>query len=315
MRGRSFHSLPILIFLAFSAQTGHRFRMGKRGRFLIAVAAIAVLAVLAWAVLRSPATAPEPVYNGKPLSHWLRGYGNFTSDTNSPTSGEADAAVREIGPDATPTLLLMLRAHDIPLKTKFLNWATRYRYFRVHYPNSGTINFEAWMGLRVLGPDAYGAVPELIHILDEKAPSNSVSFAMMILANIGPGAYAAVPSLLRLAADTNQLTRNSAIFALGRIHADPDAVVPVLINALHDPSAATQERAVASLGDFGGDARSAVPDLTAIIHEPDGGSNSVPTSPAPRIVRTAAEYALRQIDPENYPRVVTNSVQAPIPYR
>jgi hypothetical protein len=287
--------------------------MGKRGRVLIALAAVAVLAVLAWTMLHTP--APEPVYNGKPLSYWLRGYG-YSYDTNLPSSAQADAALREIGTNAVPTLLRMLRAHDSPLKTRFLKWAFRYRYFRINYPSAGTINLEACHGFRALGPNAYGAVPELIRVLDEKASPNLVSFSAMALAGIGPDAHAAVPSLLRMAVTTNENLRNSAFYALGQIHADPRGVIPVLARGLHDPSPMIRAWAASGLGNFGPDAISAVPELVAILNEPTPNSNSVRGYRGSNVsVRDNVEPALRQIDPETYARVITNNTQAPTPYR
>jgi HEAT repeat protein len=288
--------------------------MGKRGRVLIAIAAVAILAVLAWGVLRSSATAPEPVYKGKPLSYWLQGYGFTYNATNRPNYQDAQIAMMAAGTNAIPVLLRMLRAQDSPLKTRLLWWSYRYAYFRDHFRSAGALNSEALNGFANVH-DASGAVPELIKMVNENRHGLQTTYAIIILSQIGPAAHEAVPSLLHTLAGTNESARAAALEALGGIHANPQAVVPVLIKALHDSSAGTRARAVVALGGFRGDASPAVPDLLAILHEPDGGSNSVPPTPSTMSVRAAADYALRQIDPETYARVITNNTQAPIPSR
>jgi hypothetical protein len=280
--------------------------MGKRGRILIALTAVALLGVLAWVMLGAPSSPPEPVYKGKPLSYWLRGYG-FPS-TNGPSRYDADGAISAVGTNAIPTLLRMLCERDVSLKSKFLNWAVRYSFFRAHYHGSVEINFEAMSGFGALGPQAAGAISDLIQIMDKNSPPETRSFSANILGGMGPEAAAAVPSLLRAATNADTLVRNSAIWALGEIRADPDAVVPVLVKALHDPFPPVRQWAASGLGNFGPVAKSAVPVMVAILNEPIGGSNSVPvTRGAIGSVRTIVAGALLRIDPEFSRRMATHT--------
>jgi HEAT repeat protein len=287
--------------------------MGKRGRVLIAIAAVAILAVLAWTVLYSP--APEPVCRGKPLSYWLQGF--IPGSPNQPTYTDATVAVDAIGTNAIPVLVRMLRAHDSPLKTKFFFWAAHVRFLKLSYTPSFLINIQAQEAFRFLGPSAATAVPELIGILDQQISPHSEVSTALALANIGPEAKAAVPSLLSMATSTNEFVRGHALYALGRIHAEPGMVVPILVKALHDPFAMNRGTAAGALGRFGGNARPALPALLAMFHDPNVNSNSayVHAYSFNADVLTQVEYALRQIDPETYAPVVTNSVQTPIPYR
>ncbi|HXD01412.1 MAG TPA: hypothetical protein VN048_18885 [Verrucomicrobiae bacterium] len=209
---------------------------------MIAVAAIAVLAMLAWAILFSTSSAPEPVYKGKPLSYWLEPYAysifqRKVSTETIPSREEADTALRQIGTNAIPTLLRMLRAHDSPLKIKFLQLTYRAPYFPIHYKPASIINVQAMQAFHVLGPDASCAIPDLVKILDQNISQSSYFHTAAILASFGPEAKMAVPSLLRAAMNTNQP------------------------------------------------------------------------------MRFAAESALRQIDLETYARVITNNIQAPMPYQ
>jgi hypothetical protein len=212
--------------------------MGKRGRVLIAVAAIAVLAVLAWAFLLAPSSAPEPVYNGKPLSYWLEPYAysifqRKVSTETIPSREEADTALRQIGTNAIPTLLRMLRAHDSPLRIKFLQLTYRAPYFPIHYRPASIINVQAMQAFRVLGPDASCAIPDLVKILDENISLSSSLHTAVVLASFGSDAKMAVPSLLRAAVSTNQSMRFAAAFALHQI--DPETYPPVAITSVQAP--------------------------------------------------------------------------------
>jgi HEAT repeats len=288
--------------------------MGKRGRVLIALTAVAVLAVLAWTLLHAP--APEPVYNGKPLSYWLQGYmmAGYNYGTNRPTAYEAAAAMRGAGTNSIPVLLQMLRAHDSPLKTKLLIWTTRHHIPGIHYTQPITLNVEASLAFYALGPQATNAVPDLIKILDQNISDGSRGSTASVLGKIGPEAAAAVPALLRAAASTNEFVYTSALSALGWIHADSGEVVPVLIKALHDPWAGTRSSAIFALGCFGGDAKSAVPALVALLNDPSLNSNRSPgPTSASFNLRGLVQKTLQQIDPGTYARVVTNAPPASTP--
>jgi hypothetical protein len=283
--------------------------MEKRGRILIAAAAVLAIGIIAWAFFGGRSVPPEPMYKGKPLSYWLQAYDPVSGGTNRPSRAYADAAIKHAGTNAIPLLLQMFRAHESPLKTKLLRWASRYAYLREHFRSANELNMEAYSGFAVLGGDAAGAVPELIKLVDDTHDDGRATLPILILLRLGPAAHDAVPSLLRAATSTNQSTRGMALAALGQIHANPQAVVPILRSALHDPSANIPAYAAGGLGSFRGQAAPAVPDLVAILREPDGGPNSVPLEPrmSTMSVRTVVEDALKRIDPDTYARVVTNA--------
>jgi len=275
--------------------------MRKWVRNLPAMLVAAMVVGVAWLVLLTPA---EPGYQGKRLRVWLQGYAG-----KGQRRKETDEAVRHIGTNSIPTLLRMLRAHDSPLKTKLLTWASKHRSLGIHYTNPSIFNQQAFMGFQALGPDAASAVPKLIKILDQNVSECSANYTARTLAVIGPEAKAAVPWLLRAATSTNASDHSDALWALGQIHADADDVVPVLIRALRNPSVQDQLFAAIALGKFQGDAKSAVPALLEVLKSP------MPTVPSPAVIQTLlwrldfrqhVEQDLQQIDPEAYARVVTN---------
>ena len=74
----------------------------------------AIFGILAWGRRQ-----PEPTYQGKSLTAWLK---CLQSDGSSK---EANAALLSISTNAFPILLRMLRAHDTPLKLKLVDLAQK----------------------------------------------------------------------------------------------------------------------------------------------------------------------------------------------
>jgi HEAT repeat protein len=296
--------------LAFQAQSAQGSFMGKRGRILIAMMAVVVVGAMAWAFFAARSAPPEPVYRGKPLSYWLQGYTSAAVFTNVPSQMEAYEAVHDAGTNAIPLLLQMLQTENSQAKITLVLWAFSIPYVKHHYSWPLNKSYLGLQGFSALGMNATPAIPDLIKILNENSNSITVEYAERILGGLGsaPAAADAVPALLRIASRTNGEEATFAIQTLSQIHPRVDAVVPVLVKALHDPRAPIRANVAFGLGLFGHDAKPAVPELVAILSEPVPGSNSVPAIPGHLMsVRSAAEIALRAIDPETFARVVTNS--------
>ena len=86
-----------------------------RNVFVVVLATALVLAFwLAW-------STREPTYQGRALTAWLR---DMEANNRGTISGGAQAqqAVRQIGSNAIPRLLQLLRAHDTRLKTDIVSW-------------------------------------------------------------------------------------------------------------------------------------------------------------------------------------------------
>ena len=286
--------------------------MGKKGLIVSIALLTIVLGVMVWAVLRP--REHEPVYKGKPLSYWLGGY--FQTSTNDAVDQKmANEAMKHVGTNAIPTLLRMLRKTDSALKLKLLSLSQKQHFFRVPYTHPTIYYSEARDGFRALGPLASNAVPELVKIYDQNLSPMSQATIAGIFGTIGPAAKAAVPSLVRELVNTNGSVRNNAIVALGRIHADPDVVVPALIKALNDSDPNNQVQVAMVLRAYGTDAKAAVPALIELSKQP---SAPIPMPGRPGMPRGArmpraigpsegAAMALRQIDPETADRVLTNT--------
>jgi HEAT repeats len=271
--------------------------VGNKGRILVVSFVIMVLALFTWQVM-SP---HEPVYEGKKLSVWLEAYAHapgFGIGLRSPEQMEADKAMRQIGTNAIPTLLKMLRFKNHPLNDKIAYWLKALHLSREGYVHESVKHSEAAEAFRVLGPQVKEAVPELIKIYDENLSVESQSLLPEIFGSIGTASKEAIPTLIRMTQNTNVWVRNNAVFALGLVAEEPETVVPVLIKAIDDPDPWVRHNAVGSLDFFGRDAKAAIPKLLELRKSDDSS------------MRERAEIVLQKMDPKAVQRAeVQNAIQ------
>jgi hypothetical protein len=251
----------------------------KRYRILLVVLLVAVVGGLAWQVLRPR----EPVYKGKSLSYWL---GKACVFLDGEWDGEAEDAVRQIGTNAIPTLLQMLRAKDSALTGKLLDLAEKQPFLTIRHTSAYQRNAQAARAFLILEASAKEAVPALIEIYDQNISEMSQLNTASALGSIGPAAKSAVPSLLRGMNSPDEDVRSLSIQALGEIHAEPALVVPVLVKSLQDTKSGIKCDAAEALGEFGAEAKVVAPVLLQLLTDPDSS------------VRDAATNALKVIDPE-----------------
>lgn len=199
---------------------------------------------------------------------------------------DARSAVRQIGTNAIPYLLNMLRETDTALQIKLLELAKKQKFIRIHSKPAWVRNNEAAYGFEILGAEAKHAVPALAEIFEQDLSPSSQSSVADALAGIGPDASAAVSSLLRGATNSDTSVRVHAVYALSQIHPPSELAVPALISYLSDPSFGVRVIAARGLGKYGPEARQAVPALVKLLNDKEKG------------VQRAAAYAIKQIDPE-----------------
>jgi hypothetical protein len=78
------------------------------------VLTLLVATAVAWPFLRRV----EPLYNGKPLTFWAQQYCSNNWSGRKELAREAAFAVLQIGPNAIPFLLDLMRARDSDLKKR-----------------------------------------------------------------------------------------------------------------------------------------------------------------------------------------------------
>ena len=190
---------------------------------------------------KEPALA-EPVYNGTKLTAWLSNY-------STPNRAPADQALRQIGSDALPTLLRMLRDNG---------------------PSEKSLHLQAAWGIRALGSNAQSAVPELIRIADQGVSTDSRAWTIEALGFIGEPARETLPQFLKWATNAEDRVRAEAVWALGWAFGkkgfECERVLPVLTGALHDTNTLVRVRALGSLQSYGPAAKSVVPSLIELLN-------------------------------------------------
>ena len=134
--------------------------------FCLALGAVVMLASI------SMASPDEPASQGHSLSYWLEHYSLRGSDADRKIAEKAEIAIREIGTNALPALLVWLRYEPSQTKTNiqhFLAHLRRSSYGR-WVPASLTYDHgvpPAQVGFMVLGPAAAEAIPELEKIAND----------------------------------------------------------------------------------------------------------------------------------------------------
>ena len=214
----------------------------KRVWIAIVVVVVALAGVVGWQVMKP---SDEPVYRGRALTSWLRDsaevfyvvdhpgldmfqrydlispLGTNASAGLNATAPQAREALHQIGTNAIPTLLRLLRAKDSPSKAKFINLARRQRLIKIELAPSDFWNYAAAWAFQQLGESARSAVPSLIDIAKENVSQSSRKFAIMSLGSVGPAAKEAVPALLLWLTNADSEVRSWAAISLR--HIDPQA--------------------------------------------------------------------------------------------
>ena len=264
--------------------------MKRRVTVLCVVALAVAVGGLGWVWLGSH----EPAYQGRPLSVWMDEWNKYLlANQGSPDRArrdQAQAAIRQIGSNALPTLLSMAGATDSALKKRLIALANKQSLVKLRLHPADYYHARATCGFSALGPTAKPAVPALIRLLHNQDRQVRAS-AAQCLSLIGPEAADAVPALIEtLNAEGNGYgpVLINSMLALGAIHSDPERVVPFLLQYVNGPRKDWNYNAPAmdALGRYRERARSAVPAILPFLSAPDESH------------RSSADAALCAIDPQ-----------------
>src|SRR5258705_12932135 len=128
--------------------------MSKRFKLVFAVILFALVTEIVWLVLRQ--REPDPIVQGKPLSHWLAGY---QSGVDMRTRAKTDEIISETGTNAFPILLRMLRARDPALKRWLMQIARKQNLGRIHFIPAQERHYQAGVAFSRLGAAGSEAIP------------------------------------------------------------------------------------------------------------------------------------------------------------
>lgn len=172
----------------------------------------------------------SPVYEGKPLAHWIK----VLRDPNSKGWGHARQVLEGLGPRdraAAPLLLRALGEEDPPKPVRD--------------------------GLLGIGS---AAVPALVEALKDRDAAVRAAAADVLL-RLGEEARKAVPALRQALKDAEAGVRVAAARALWLLEGDDREVLPVLAGGLAAAKPAVRLQAAHGLGLLGPKARAAAPAL------------------------------------------------------
>ncbi len=237
--------------------------MGPKRFICLAALLLAGLVVLLWSTLPSR----EPRYLGQPLSFWLSG--NWVSHTPVELAfihDNQDAAIRQMGPTAVPTLVRWLRAHDSPLELNLFVLLQKQSYIHFHRFTDVQQHRLASDGFVALGASAQSAIPYVLEIAQHGPDNDSRMHALFVLSQLGAPTERDLPALVNSAICANSPdAQRYAIQALGRIHAQPSLVVPALLSVLKTSSDKTHVDALKALCQMPAVPRLSRPVVSAMI--------------------------------------------------
>lgn len=181
---------------------------------------LVVASVAAVVVVYGLVTPREPVYAGKTLSAWLRGFEGDTRESRT----QAASAVQHIGTNGLSILVAMLRdagPKNEPAWRRFLrDVLSKQTLIKVSIPRASNPRTQALAALDALGPTGKDAVPHVEKLLAETPPDPR---ALLVLARMGTDG---VPPLTRALTNSERAIRFGARACLDAIEARSGLVYP-----------------------------------------------------------------------------------------
>jgi hypothetical protein len=161
--------------------------------------------------LQGTAYSGEPESHGHSLSYWLE---HCMPGNGAEERKLAEAAIRDIGTNGLPAMLVWLRYEPSQTKTNIMEFLKRMRQTAYGRWIPPQLTYEngpppAHIGFLVLGPEAAPAIPELALIANDAQHPRPAARAMMALSAIGSAALPAVQA--RLANTNFPFTPNAAV--------------------------------------------------------------------------------------------------------
>src|SRR2546421_3735492 len=235
---------------------------------------MALVCLLGLALFSHLFSHQEPTYQGKPLSEWAQQYGaNHWSGTDRAADKEAEFAIQQVGTNAIPFLLGMMRARDSALKKKLRMIVPEVWHDDLRLrDSSGEVRRVGAHGLAALGTNAAAAVPALIELARNHPDDDGRYIAVFAIRTLGSAAEPAIPFLIQCLTNKINFIRDDAALGLGYIHRRSEIAVPALIQYLEfartSPSSFELRDAIESLARFGIESKAAVPALLSLLNDP-----------------------------------------------
>jgi HEAT repeat protein len=193
--------------------------------------------LLAGALLFRATRDSEPVCEGKRLGEWVE----LLTAGNGSKRAEAEVALRQMGTNALPHLVRMLRTRDSAFKENVRLVASLQTMVNLRLSRAADQRSRALAAFEALGSEARAAIPDLADLLNRGENPMDLGRA---LAAVGPDAV--WPLTQALAHEDGEI-RAAAAYGLGLLRAEGRVVVPVLVRGLEDKDYAVRFYAARSL--------------------------------------------------------------------
>lgn len=223
--------------------------MNKRLRLAFVFLLVTVLAIASWLTFHSR----EPVYQGKKLSAWLEDFSQqFNPDEYSDEEADrarvakATEALRHIGTNALPHLLVLIRDRPLPspLHDKINELLEKQSFVSIRLPERKDLSWQACEAFSVLGDGAKPAIPELEKLLMSEHTAHLASYCLRVV-----GADA-VPALLHGLANTNPQVQSVSLQTLGEIGPAAHDAIPRVLQIAQAPGARLAGQALRVLSEL-----------------------------------------------------------------
>jgi len=227
----------------------------------------------------------EAVYQGKTLSSWLEAYYPWGQKQQVEEYARADEALRQMGTNALPFLLLMIRASDSPLRRSANTLLRKQRFFEFELAIAETSHRRAQAAFRALREIAKPAIPQLAQLLNDRDP-DVAAYAADALGEIGPDSAGALVDAMHHESGKvralGAMAAGSCAFEANHSGHEPvdakmaaafgsfaNRVVPHLVNCLKDNDPDVRGRAAEALGFFGKPSSKVLSGLTELLADKD----------------------------------------------
>jgi len=159
-----------------------------------------------------------PKFHGKSANAWVKELGSPGGN-----KGQAMNALLRLGcPESGPHLISALESQGTPGYRSL--WPKLPDSLRKHLPDPNArlyqTRYHAVVVLKEFGTSASGAIPALVHLLDEPNPSFRCN-VIAALGEIGPNDSAAISALRKMAEDKDPFIRSTASAALAKASSKP----------------------------------------------------------------------------------------------
>lgn len=168
-------------------------RASRRNKLLLAAfVAIAVIALVIWALV----PPSEPTYKDHSLSYWITLFNDSGNprDPNDFVTAQCREALTNMRPQVVPHLVQMMRATHVDWATQARKVLRRLRVPYVGLPYHEPPEYNAEVGLYLLGDLATNAIPDLINICNGSGSKPGKSAADRTLMSLYPAAGTEEPS-------------------------------------------------------------------------------------------------------------------------